>query len=162
MTLIKKIKHAKISFAKQRPNTKYATLNSAKSRSDTFVLWECSRIINFIFSKNNKMALPLLFILHLGRLFPIAVAAGTALARFVAKNPRVIGSTISIEAISAAIQSYVATEKEKIDVVNEIGKENPQLRADLFKNIFSPNMNIVFNILPYLVAFLIIYYFLKR
>jgi len=108
------------------------------------------------------MALPLLFILHLGRLFPIAVAAGTALARFVAKNPRVIGSTISIEAISAAIQSYVATEKEKIDVVNEIGKENPQLRADLFKNIFSPNMNIVFNILPYLVAFLIIYYFLKR
>jgi len=108
------------------------------------------------------MALPLLLILHLGRLFPIAVAAGTALARFVAKNPRVIGSTISIEAISAAIQSYVATEKEKIDVVNEIGKENPQLRADLFKNIFSPNMNIVFNILPYLVAFLIIYYFLKR
>ena len=108
------------------------------------------------------MALPLLLILHLGRLFPIAVAAGTALARFVADNPKIIGSTLSIEAISAAIQSYVATEKEKIDVVNEIGKENPQLRADLFKNIFSPNMNIVFNILPYLVAFLIIYYFLKR
>ena len=108
------------------------------------------------------MALPLLLIFHAGRIIPIAVAAGTALARFVAKNPKILGSTISIEAISAAIQSYVATEKEKIDVVNEIGKENPQLRADLFKNIFSPNMNIVFNILPYLVAFLIIYYFLKR
>jgi len=53
MTLIKKTKHAKMSFAKQRPNKKYATLNSTKSRSDTFVLWECSRIINFIFSKNN-------------------------------------------------------------------------------------------------------------
>ena len=108
------------------------------------------------------MALPLLFILHFGRLFPIAVAAGTALARFVAKNPRVIGSTISIEAISAAIQSYTASEKEKIDVVNEIGKENPQLRADLFKNIFYPGTNIASNIIPYLVLLIIIYYFLKR
>ena len=64
------------------------------------------------------MALPLLFILHLGRVVPIAIGIGTALARFVAENPRVIGSTLSIEAISAAIQSYVVTEKEKIDVVN--------------------------------------------
>ena len=108
------------------------------------------------------MALPLLLILHLGRLFPIAVAAGTALARFVADNPKIIGSTLSIEAISAAIQSYVATEKEKINVVNEIGKENPQLRADLFKNVFYPDTNIVSNIIPYLVLLLIIYYLLKK
>ena len=108
------------------------------------------------------MALPLLLILHLGRLFPIAVAAGTALARFVADNPKIIGSTLSIEAISAAIQSYVATEKEKIDVVNEIGKENPQLRADLFKNVFYPDTNIVSNIIPYLVLLLIIYFILKK
>jgi len=108
------------------------------------------------------MALPLLLIFHAGRLIPIAVGIGTALARFVAKNPKVIGSTLSIEAISSAIQSYVATEKEKIDVVNEIGKENPQLRADLFKNVFYPSTNIVLNILPYLVLFIIIYYFLKR
>jgi len=108
------------------------------------------------------MALPLLLILHLGRLFPIAVAAGTALARFVAKNPRVIGSTLSIEAISAAIQSYVATEKEKIDVVNEIGKENPQLRADLFKNVFSPGDNIISNIAPYLLVAVIIYLILRK
>jgi len=108
------------------------------------------------------MALPLLLILHLGRLFPIAVAAGTALARFVAKNPRVIGSTISIEAISAAIQSYVATEKEKIDVVNEIGKENPQLRYDLFKNVFYPDTNIISNIAPYLLIALIIYLILRK
>ena len=108
------------------------------------------------------MALPLLLILHLGRLFPIAVAAGTALARFVADNPKIIGSTLSIEAISAAIQSYVATEKEKINVVNEIGKENPQLRADLFKNVFYPYTNIVSNIIPYLVLLLIIYFILKK
>jgi len=108
------------------------------------------------------MALPLLFILHLGRLIPIAIGAGTALARFVAENPKIIGSTLSIEAISAAIQSYVATEKEKIDVVNEIGKENPQLRADLFKNVFYSDNNIISNIVPYLVLLIIIYYLLKR
>ena len=34
------------------------------------------------------MALPLLLILHLGRIIPIAVGVGTALARFVAKNPK--------------------------------------------------------------------------
>jgi len=108
------------------------------------------------------MALPLILILHLGRLISIAVAAGTALARFVAKNPKVIGTTLSLEAISSAIQSYTTSEKEKIDLVNEIGKENPQLRADLFKNIFPPSTNIVSNIIPYLFLLIIIYYFLKR
>jgi len=108
------------------------------------------------------MVLPVFFIANLGRIVPIAVGIGTALARFVAKNPRIIGTTLSIDAISSAIQSYVTTEQEKIDVVNEIGKENPQLRADLLKNIFSPNTNIVPNIIPYLVLLIIIYYFLKR
>ena len=108
------------------------------------------------------MALPLLLILHLGRIIPIAIGAGTALARFVVKNPKVIGTTLSIEAISSAIQSYVTTEKEKIDVVNEIGKENPQLRADLFKNVFFPDTNIISNIVPYLVLLLIIYYILRK
>jgi len=108
------------------------------------------------------MALPLLLILHMGRIIPIAVGIGTALARFVAKNPRVIGSTLSIGAISSAIQSYVVTEKEKIDVVDEIGKDNPQLRADIFKNVFYPDTNIVSNIIPYLVLLIIIYYLLKK
>jgi len=108
------------------------------------------------------MVLPLFFIANAGRIIQIAVGAGTALAQFVAKNPRIIGSTISIEAISSAIQSFTATEKEKIDIVNDIGKENPQLRADLFKNIFPPSTDIVSNIFPYLVLLLIIYYFLKK
>ena len=108
------------------------------------------------------MALPLLLIFHAGRVIPIAIGIGTALARFVAKNPRIIGTTLSLEAISSAIQSYTTSEKEKIDLVNEIGKENPQLRADLFKNIFSPSTNIVSNILPYLVLIVIIYYFLRK
>ena len=108
------------------------------------------------------MALPLLLIFHAGRIISITIGIGTALARFVAKNPKIIGSTLSIEAISSAIQSYTTTEKEKIDIVNEIGKENPQLRADLFKNVFSSDNNIISNILPYLVVALIIYYFLKR
>jgi len=108
------------------------------------------------------MALPLLLIFHAGRIIPIAVAAGTALARFVAKNPKILGSTISIEAISSAIQSYLTTEKEKIDLVNEIGKENPQLRADLFKNIFYSDTNIVSKIVPYLVLLIIIYYIIRK
>jgi len=108
------------------------------------------------------MVLPVFFILNAGRIIQVAIGAGTALARFVAENPKIIGSTLSIEAISSAIQSYTTTEKEKIDVVNEIGKQNPQLRADLFKNVFYPDTNIVSNIIPYLVLLIIIYYFLKR
>ena len=108
------------------------------------------------------MALPLLLIFNAGRVVSIVVRAGTALARFVAKNPKIIGSTISLQAISSAIQSYNSTEKEKIDIVDEIGKENPQLRYDIFKNMFYPDNNIVSNIVPYLVVLLIIYYFLKR
>ena len=108
------------------------------------------------------MVLPFFFITNVGRIIPIVVTIGTALARFVAKNPKIIGSTLSIQAISSAILSHEATEKEKIDIVDEIGKENPQLRADLFKNVFSSDNNIISNILPYLVALLIIYYFLKK
>jgi len=108
------------------------------------------------------MVLPVFFIANMGRIIPIAVGIGTALARFVAKNPKIIGTTISIDAISSAIQSYLTTEKEKIDVVNEIGKENPQLRAELFKNVFYPDTNIIYNIAPYLLIALIIYYFLRK
>ena len=108
------------------------------------------------------MVLPVFFILNAGRIVSIAIGAGTALARFVAKNPKIISTTISIEAISSAIQSYVTTEQEKIDVVNEIGKQNPQLRDDIFKNMFSFNTNILPNIVPYLVILIIVYYILKR
>jgi len=108
------------------------------------------------------MALPLLLIFNAGRIISIVVRAGTALARFVAKNPKVIGSTLSIEAISSAILSHEATEKEKIAIVDEIGKQNPQLRDDIFKNMFSPDTNIVSNIFLYLVVFLIIYYILRK
>ena len=108
------------------------------------------------------MALPLFFIANMGRIIPIVVGIGTALARFVAKNPKILGTTISIEAISSAIQSFTVTEKEKIDIVNDIGKENPQLRYDLAKNIFYPDTNIVSNILPYLLILVIIYIIFRK
>ena len=108
------------------------------------------------------MVFPVFFIVNAGRIIQIAIGAGTALARFVAKNPRIVGSTLSIEAISSAIQSYLTTEKEKIAIVDEIGKENPQIRAGIFKNVFYPDTNIINNIAPYLLIALIIYYFLKR
>jgi len=108
------------------------------------------------------MAFPIFFISLVGRIVPIVVRVGTALSRFAARNPKIIGSTISLQAISAAIQSHEATEKEKIEIVNEIGKENPQLRHDLFKNVFYPDTNILSNIIPYLVMLLIIYIIIKK
>ena len=108
------------------------------------------------------MVLPLFFITNMGRIIPIVATIGTVLFRFIAKNPKIIGATLSLQAISSAIQSYTTSEKEKIDIVNEIGKENPQLRADLFKNVFFPDTNIVPKIVPYLVVALIIYLILKK
>ena len=108
------------------------------------------------------MVLPVFFIANMGRIIPVVVGIGSALFGFVAKNPKIIGSTLSIEAISSAIQSYTATEKEKIDVVNDIGKENPQLKYDLLRNIFYPHTDLLSNIAPYLVILLIIYILLKK
>ena len=108
------------------------------------------------------MVFPVFFIANMGRIIPIAVTVGTALFRFIVKNPKIIGGTLSLQAISSAIQSHEATEKEKIEIVNEIGKENPQLRQDLLKNIFYPNINILSNITPYLVVLLIIYIIIKK
>jgi len=108
------------------------------------------------------MALPFLFISNAGRIISIAVGVGTALARFVAKNPKIVGSTLSVQAISSAILSHEATEKEKIQILDEIGKENPQLKYDVLKNMFFSNTNMVSNIIPYLVLFIIMYYFLKK
>ena len=108
------------------------------------------------------MAFPIVFLWYAGRILPIAIRVGSALSRFVARNPKIIGSAISVQAISAAIQSHEATEKEKIDIVNEIGKGNPQLRQDLLKNIFRPNADIISNIIPYLVILIIIYIITRK
>jgi len=108
------------------------------------------------------MVLPVFFIANMGRIIPVIVGIGTALARFVAKNPKILGTTISIEAISSAIQSFGATEKEKIEIAKDIGKENPQLRYDLYRNIFYPPTNLISNIAPYLVTFLIIYIIIRK
>ena len=108
------------------------------------------------------MALPFFFLSYATRIIPIVATVGTALFRFIVKNPKIIGTAVSVQAVSSAIQSHNATEKEKIDIVNEIGKGNPQLREDLLKNIFRPNTDIMSNILPYLVILLIIYILLKK
>ena len=108
------------------------------------------------------MVLPVFFVANMGRIIPIVVGIGTALARFVAKNPKILGATVSIEAISSAIQSLGATEKEKIEIAKDIGKENPQLRYDLYRNIFYPHTSIVSDIAPYVVVFLIIYIIFRK
>ena len=108
------------------------------------------------------MVLPLFFLFHASRVIPIVAGIGSALFRFVAKNPKILGTTVSIEAISSAIQSFGATEKEKIEIVKDIGKENPQLRYDLYRNIFYPHTNLISDIAPYLVIFLIIFIILRK
>ena len=108
------------------------------------------------------MVLPVFFIANLGRIIPIAVTIGTALFGFVAKNPKIIGATVSLQAISSAIQSFGATEKEKIEIVKDIGKENPQLRYDLYRNIFYPRTSIISDVAPYLVIFLITYIIIRK
>ena len=108
------------------------------------------------------MALPLFFLFHASRIIPIVAGVGTALFRFITKNPKILGTTISIEAISSAIQSFGATEKEKIEIVKDIGKENPQLRYDLYRNIFYPHTDMVSNIAPYLVIMVIVYFILRK
>ena len=108
------------------------------------------------------MVLPIVFLVYASRIIPIVVRVGSALSRFVMKNPKIVGSTISLQAISSAIQSHESSEKEKIDVINEIGKENPQLRYDLLKNVFYPGTNMISNILPYLVIIIIIYIILRK
>ena len=108
------------------------------------------------------MALPFFFLSYASRIIPIVATIGTALFRFLVKNPKIIGTTVSVQAVSSAIQSHETTEKEKIEIVNDIGKENPQLRYDIAKNIFYPDTNIVSNILPYLLILLIIYLILRK
>ena len=108
------------------------------------------------------MVLPVFFIANLGRIIPIFATIGTALFGFVAKNPKILGTTISIEAISSAIQSFGATEKEKIEIVKDIGKENPQLRYDLYRNIFYSHTDMISNIAPYLLVFVIVYLITRK
>ena len=108
------------------------------------------------------MVLPIVFLAYAGRIIPIVVRVGSALSRFVMKNPKIVGSTISLQAISDAIQSHEATEKEKIQILDEIGKENPQLKYDILKNMFFSDTNILSNIVPYLVIIIIVYYFLRK
>jgi len=108
------------------------------------------------------MVLPFFFISYTSRIIPIIATIGTALFRFLSKNPKIIGGTVSVQAISSAIQSHEATEKEKIEIANEIGRENPQLRQDILKNIFHPDANILSNIVSYLVVLLIIYLIIKK
>jgi len=108
------------------------------------------------------MVLPVFFIANMGRIIPIVVGIGTALAHFIAKNPKILGTTVSIEAISSAIRSLGATEKEKIEIAKDIGKENPQLRYDLYRNIFYPRTNLISDIAPYVLVFLIIYIIFRK
>ena len=92
------------------------------------------------------MVLPIFFIANAGRIIQIAVGAGTALARFVAKNPKIIGTTLSIEAMTDArqkkkeddldIQKIIAeiTTNPKMSL-QEIVANHPEIVRKIMKNI---------------------------
>ena len=60
------------------------------------------------------MVLPLFFITNAGRLIPIVVGMGSALARFVAKNPKIIGTTLSLEAYLLPFNHILQQKKKKL------------------------------------------------
>jgi len=109
------------------------------------------------------MALPIIFLLGASRILPIIVRAGTALSSFVARNPKILGSTISITSISNALNQRETTEQEKIKILKEIKTTNPQAYNEIIaglemeKGLFDIN-----KILPIIIILIIIYLYMSK
>ena len=92
------------------------------------------------------MVLPVFFIANLGRIIPIFATIGTALFRFVVKNPKILGTTISIEAMADARQKK---KEDDVDIqkiiaeitanpnmsIQEIVMKNPKIIEKIMKSI---------------------------
>ena len=65
------------------------------------------------------MALPVFFILNAGRIISVGVGIGTALARFVAENPKIIAEITTNPNMS----------------IQEIFTKNPKIIGNILKNI---------------------------
>jgi len=110
------------------------------------------------------MALPIIFLLG-SRIFPIIMRAGTALSSFVMRNPKILGTTISITAISNALNQREITEQEKIKILEEIKTINPQAHNEIIaalgggKGLFDIDIN---KILPIIIILIIIYLYMSK
>ena len=112
------------------------------------------------------MAFPIIYLLSAaGRIWPIIVRAGTALSSFIARNPKILGSTISITSISNALSQREITEQEKIKILKEIEIINPQAYNEIIaelgggKGLFDININ---KILPIIIILIIIYLYMSK
>ena len=112
------------------------------------------------------MAFHIIYLLSAtGRILHLIVRAGTALSSFIARNPKILGSTISITAISNALSQREITEQERIKILEEIKTINPQAHNEIIaalgggKGLFDIDMN---KILPIIIILIIIYLYLSK
>ena len=112
------------------------------------------------------MAFHIIYLLSAtGRILHIIVRAGTALSSFIARNPKILGSTISITSISNALSQREITEQEKIKILKEIEIRNPQAYNEIIaelgggKGLFDININ---KILPIIIILIIIYLYMSK
>ena len=112
------------------------------------------------------MVFPVIYLLSAaGRILPIVIEKGTALASLVLRNPKIVGTTISITAISNALSQREITEREKIKILEEIKTINPQAHNEIIaalgggKGLFDVDIN---KILPIIIILIIIYLYLSK
>ena len=112
------------------------------------------------------MVFPVIYLLSAaGRILPIVIEKGTALASFVIKNPKILGTTISITAISNALSQREITEQERIKILEEIKTINPQAHNEIIaalgggKGLFDIDIN---KILPIIIILIIIYLYMSK
>ena len=112
------------------------------------------------------MAFPIIYLLSAaGRILPIVIEKGTALASLVLRNPKIVGTTISITAISNALSQREITEQEKIKILEEIKTINPQAHNEIIaalgggKGLFDIDIN---KILPIIIILIIIYLYMSK
>ena len=112
------------------------------------------------------MAFHIIYLLSAtGRILHLIVRAGTALSSFIARNPKALGTTISITAISNALSQREITEQERIKILEEIKTINPQAHNEIIaalgggKGLFDIDMN---KILPIIIILIIIYSYLSK
>ena len=112
------------------------------------------------------MAFHIIYLLSAtGRILHLIVRAGTALSSFIARNPKILGSTISITAISNALSQREITEQERIKILEEIKTINPQAHNEIIaalgggKGLFDIDIN---KILPIIIILIIIYLYMSK
>ena len=112
------------------------------------------------------MAIPLILLSVAGRILPIIIRAGSALAAFVAKNPRISGGIVGITAITDTLNTKEITEQKKIEILKDIETANPAAHQEILKKLIEEKSNFLGidtnNLGLYLLILCIIYLYLYR